>query len=50
VPDLPFTLEGGDEVRIRISGIGELVNPVVRGKAALAERKTCGMLPASYMA
>jgi 2-dehydro-3-deoxy-D-arabinonate dehydratase len=35
VPDLPFTLESGDEVRIRISGIGELVNPVVRGKAAL---------------
>ena len=36
VPDLPFTLEAGDEVRIRISGIGELVNPVVRGKAARA--------------
>jgi 2-dehydro-3-deoxy-D-arabinonate dehydratase len=36
VPDLPFTLEAGDEVRIRISGIGELVNPVVRGKTALA--------------
>ena len=34
VPDLPFTLESGDEVRIRISGIGELANPVVRGKAA----------------
>ena len=36
VPDLPFTLEAGDEVRIRIPGIGELVNPVVRGKAAVA--------------
>ena len=36
VPDLPFTLEAGDEVRIRISGIGELANPVVRGKAAPA--------------
>jgi 2-dehydro-3-deoxy-D-arabinonate dehydratase len=36
VPDLPFTLEAGDEVRIRISGIGELVNPVVRGKDALS--------------
>jgi 2-dehydro-3-deoxy-D-arabinonate dehydratase len=36
VPDLPFTLESGDEVRIRISGIGELANPVVRGKAARA--------------
>jgi 2-dehydro-3-deoxy-D-arabinonate dehydratase len=32
VPDLPFTLEAGDEVRIRISEIGELTNPVVRGK------------------
>jgi 2-dehydro-3-deoxy-D-arabinonate dehydratase len=32
VPDLPFTLEAGDEVRIGISGIGELANPVVRGK------------------
>jgi 2-dehydro-3-deoxy-D-arabinonate dehydratase len=36
VPDLPFTLQAGDEVRIAISGIGTLVNPVVRGKAALA--------------
>jgi len=36
VPELPFTLEAGDEVRIRISGVGELVNPVVRGKAARA--------------
>jgi 2-dehydro-3-deoxy-D-arabinonate dehydratase len=36
VPELPFTLEAGDEVRIRISSIGELVNPVVRGKAARA--------------
>jgi 2-dehydro-3-deoxy-D-arabinonate dehydratase len=36
VPELPFTLEAGDEVRITISGIdGALVNPVVRGKAAL---------------
>jgi 2-dehydro-3-deoxy-D-arabinonate dehydratase len=35
VPDLPFTLEAGDEIRIRISEIGELVNPVVRGKNAL---------------
>ena len=36
VPELPFTLRAGDEVRITISGIdGALVNPVVRGKAAL---------------
>jgi 2-dehydro-3-deoxy-D-arabinonate dehydratase len=34
VPDLPFTLAADDEVRIRISGIGELANPVVRGKPA----------------
>jgi 2-dehydro-3-deoxy-D-arabinonate dehydratase len=40
VPELPFTLEAGDEVRIRISGIGELVNPVVRGKAALLGYRT----------
>jgi 2-dehydro-3-deoxy-D-arabinonate dehydratase len=36
VPDLPFTLEAGDEVRIRISGLGELANPVVRGKAGMS--------------
>ena len=36
VPGLPFTLQPGDEVRIRIEGIGELANPVVRGKAAIA--------------
>jgi 2-dehydro-3-deoxy-D-arabinonate dehydratase len=36
VPELPFTLHAGDEVRITISGIGgALVNPVVRGKADL---------------
>src|SRR3984957_16428792 len=34
-PELPFTLEAGDEVLIRISGIGELVTPVGRGKYAL---------------
>ena len=36
VPALPFTLQPGDEVRIRIEGIGELSNPVVRGKAPVA--------------
>ena len=35
VPDLPFTLRAGDEIRISIAEIGELVNHVVRGKAAL---------------
>jgi 2-dehydro-3-deoxy-D-arabinonate dehydratase len=36
VPELPFTLRAGDEVRITISGIdGALINPVVRGKSAL---------------
>ena len=38
VPDLPFTLQAADEIRIRISGIGELTNPVVRGKSALTTR------------
>jgi len=33
VPDLPFTLRAGDEIRITISPLGELVNTVVRGKA-----------------
>jgi 2-dehydro-3-deoxy-D-arabinonate dehydratase len=36
VPDLPFTLQAEDEIRIQIPGIGELRNPVVRGKAAVA--------------
>jgi 2-dehydro-3-deoxy-D-arabinonate dehydratase len=36
VPDLPFSLQAGDEICIKISEIGELVNPVVRGKAAVA--------------
>jgi 2-dehydro-3-deoxy-D-arabinonate dehydratase len=45
VPDLPFTLNAGDEVRIRISEVGELVNRVVRGKAAaLAQVHAPGML------
>jgi 2-dehydro-3-deoxy-D-arabinonate dehydratase len=35
VPDLPFTLQAADEITIGISGIGELTNPVVRGKSAL---------------
>jgi 2-dehydro-3-deoxy-D-arabinonate dehydratase len=36
VPDLPFTVQAGDEISITISGIGQLTNPVVRGKAAVA--------------
>jgi 2-dehydro-3-deoxy-D-arabinonate dehydratase len=36
VPDLPFTLEPGDQIDITISQIGELINTVVRGKAAVA--------------
>ncbi|HEY2521894.1 MAG TPA: fumarylacetoacetate hydrolase family protein [Streptosporangiaceae bacterium] len=35
VPDLPFTLQPADQITIRIDGIGELANPVVRGKNAL---------------
>jgi 2-dehydro-3-deoxy-D-arabinonate dehydratase len=38
VPELPFTLDAGDEIRIRISELGELVNRVVRGKAAAKAR------------
>ncbi len=35
VPDEHFTLRDGDEVRVEIEGLGELVNPVVRvGRAA----------------
>lgn len=34
VPDLPFTLIASDEIRISIPEVGELVNRVVRGKAA----------------
>ena len=37
VPDLPFTLQAGDEIRIHIAQIGDLVNPVVRGKTAAAD-------------
>ena len=36
VPDLPFTLMAGDVVRIAIDGLGDLTNPVVRGKSELA--------------
>ena len=40
VPELPFSLQAGDEVRITISGIGgALVNPVVQGKAALQKAR-----------
>ena len=35
VPDLPFTLAGGDMVRIAVAGLGELDNPVVVGKPVL---------------
>jgi 2-dehydro-3-deoxy-D-arabinonate dehydratase len=36
VPELPFTLEAGDQVNITVSGVGALENVVVRGKDALA--------------
>jgi 2-dehydro-3-deoxy-D-arabinonate dehydratase len=46
VPELPFTLRAGDEVRITISGIdGALVNPVVQGKAALQTARLLARLP-----
>ena len=36
VPDLDFSLDAGDEVTISVEQIGELTNPVVRGKRAMA--------------
>ena len=36
VPDLDFSLEAGDEITIAVDQIGELTNPVVRGKQAMA--------------
>ncbi|WGL50540.1 fumarylacetoacetate hydrolase family protein [Nocardioides sp. BP30] len=36
VPDLPFTLQGGDTVSIELVGLGTLRNPVVVGKAGIA--------------
>jgi 2-dehydro-3-deoxy-D-arabinonate dehydratase len=36
VPDLGFTLADGDEVTVRADRLGELTNPVVRGKRAMA--------------
>jgi len=38
VPDHPFTLTEGDVVHIEIEQLGTLSNPVVRGKAALAQK------------
>ena len=43
VPDLDFTLEPGDEITISVEQIGDLTNPVVRGKRAmtwLLQRRT----------
>ena len=37
VPDQPFTLAGGDVVRIRIDGLGTLENPVVEVGAEVVE-------------
>jgi 2-dehydro-3-deoxy-D-arabinonate dehydratase len=41
VPDLGFTLADGDEVTVAIEGVGTLVNPVVRGKAAMSWLNPC---------
>lgn len=38
VPEHPFTLTEGDVVHIEIEQLGTLSNPVVRGKAALAQK------------
>jgi 2-dehydro-3-deoxy-D-arabinonate dehydratase len=43
VPDLDFTLQPGDEVTVAVDAIGQLTNPVVRGKRAmtwLVQRRT----------
>jgi 2-dehydro-3-deoxy-D-arabinonate dehydratase len=39
VPDLPFTLRAGDEIRIKIRRIGKLINPVVRGRPPSVPRR-----------
>jgi 2-dehydro-3-deoxy-D-arabinonate dehydratase len=36
VPPMPFTLDEGHVVRISVSEVGTLENPVVRGLAAIA--------------
>jgi len=36
VPDLDFSLDAGDEITIAVDEIGELTNPVVRGKQAMS--------------
>jgi 2-dehydro-3-deoxy-D-arabinonate dehydratase len=45
VPDLPFTLQAGDEIRISIPPLGELINPVVRGKAAVSAGRSAAGNP-----
>jgi 2-dehydro-3-deoxy-D-arabinonate dehydratase len=42
VPEPPFTLEAGDVVTIDISGVGQLTNPVVRGRADMMWVTTAG--------
>lgn len=46
VPELDFTLRAGDTVTVEIDGIGELTNPVVRGKQAMAWLTARRTLPA----
>jgi len=42
VPPAPFTLEEGHTVRITVTGIGTLENPVVRGLAAMVSARDNG--------
>jgi 2-dehydro-3-deoxy-D-arabinonate dehydratase len=42
VPEPPFTLEAGDVVTIGIAGLGQLTNPVVRGRADMMWVTTAG--------
>ena len=50
VPELPFSLQAGDEVRITISWIGgALGNPVVQGKAALQSARLVATSPVALI-
>ncbi|MCW2906897.1 MAG: hypothetical protein JWL68_1686, partial [Actinomycetia bacterium] len=42
VPEPPFTLAAGDVVTIGIAGLGQLTNPVVRGRADMMWVTTAG--------
>ena len=45
VPDLAFTLEPGDVVTVSADEIGELTNPVVRGRQAMTWQIPSPLVP-----